>query len=715
MQTSSASRRAGEARFGITKKDVPRLASRRMFRMACLFFILYAAGAGIEAQTQPAPNLMPLPAGFQLGTESLPVDGTFSLALVGHSEPRLERAAQRFLRHLSRQTGIPMNTKPGDAAKATLIIRTEHASKEIQEPGEDESYDLEVHASGAKLTAATPLGALNGLQTFLQLVAATPKGFAAPGITIRDKPRFVWRGLMIDSSRHFMHVDVLKRNLDGMSAVKLNVLHWHLSDNQGFRVESKRFPKLQELGSDGLYYTQEEIRDVIAFGRDRGIRVMPEFDMPGHTTAMFVGYPELASAPGPYTIEREWGVFDPAIDPTQESTYKFLSEFIAEMARLFPDPYFHIGGDEVNGKQWNANPRIQEFMRAHGLKNNADLQAYFNKRLQEIVARNRKIMVGWDEVLHPDLPKSIVVQSWRGQQSLADAASQGYRGLLSHGYYLDLIWAAAQHYAADPLAGAAANLTPEQQKLILGGEACMWAEYVSADTVDSRIWPRVAAVAERLWSPQSAQDVNAMYARLEEVSRRLDWLGLAHNSSYEPMLRRIAGRKDVAALRVLADVVEPVKGYARGELAAARPTSADPLIRLVDAARPESDTARRFAGLVDAYLADASRSSKTSVQICKLLTAWRDQHADLQPLFDNSFLLKEAQPLSEDLSALADAGLDALAALDRGERLPDAWKTAQLATVERAKKPKAQLLLMVAASVQKLIEASSRGAAATAH
>src|SRR3989441_1125000 len=570
MQIPSASRRAGEARFGITKKDAPPLASRRMFRMACLFFILYAAGAGVEAQTQPMPNLMPLPASFQLGTESLPVDGTFSLALVGHSEPRLERAAQRFLRHLSRQTGIPMNTKPGDAAKATLIIRIEHASKEIQEPGEDESYDLELRASGAKLAAATPLGALNGWQPFLQLVGATRRGLAGPGIPIRDMPPFVWRGLMIDSSRHFMHVDVLKRNLDGMSAVKLNVLHWHLSDNQGFRVESKRFPKLQGLGSDGLYYTQEEIRDVIAFARDRGIRVMPEFDMPGHTTAMFVGYPELASAPGPYTIEREWGVFDPAIDPTQENTYKFLSEFIAEMARLFTDPYFHIGGDEVNGKQWNANSKIQEFMRAHGLKNNADLQAYFNKRLQEIVSRNRKIMVGWDEVLHPDLPKSIVVQSWRGQQSLADAASQGYRGLLSHGYYLDLIWPAAQHYAADPLA----------------------------------------------------------------------------------------------------DVVEPVKGYARGELAAARPTSADPLIRLVDAARPESDTARRFAGLVDAYLADASRSSKTSVQIRKLLTAWRDQHADLQPLFDNSFLLKEAQPLSEDLSALADAGLDALAALRPGERRP---------------------------------------------
>src|SRR5437667_8712946 len=678
--------------------------------MLCLCFVTVA-----DAQPPRQLNLMPMPSDLQLGTGQMSIDQSFSVALTGYKEARLERAVHRLIANICGRTGMPLKAQIVDGENGSLVIYTDQASKEIQEPGEDEAYTLEVTPSGAKLSALNPLGTLHGLQTFLQLIEAAPSGFSVPAVTIHDTPRFVWRGLMIDVSRHFIPPDVIRRNLDGMAAVKMNVFHWHLSDNQGFRVESKKFPKLQEMGSDGLYYTQDEVHDLIAYARDRGIRVVPEFDVPGHSTAWFVGYPEMASEPGPYQIERHWGIFDPAIDPSQEESYGFLDQLIEEMAQLFPDPYFHIGGDEVNGKQWNANPRIQEFMRAHGLKNNADLQAYFNKRLQEIVARNRKIMVGWDEVLHPDLPKSIVVQSWRGQQSLADAASQGYRRLLSHGYYLDLIWAAAQHYAADPLAGAAANLTPEQQKLILGGETCMWAEYVSADTVDSRIWPRVAAVAERLWSPQSAQDLNSMYARLEEVSRRLDWLGLAHNSSYEPMLRRIAGRKDVAALRVLADVVEPVKGYARGELAAARPTSADPLIRLVDAARPESDTARRFAGLVDAYLADASRSSKTSVQICKLLTAWRDQHADLQPLFDNSFLLKEAQPLSEDLSALADAGLDALAALDRGERLPDAWKTAQLATVERAKKPKAQLLLMVAASVQKLIEASSRGAAATAH
>jgi hexosaminidase len=334
---------------------------------------------------------------------------------------------------------------------------------------------------------------MRGLQTFLQLVEITPQGFAVPTVWIEDKPRFPWRGLMIDSGRHFMPVEVIRRNLDAMSAVKLNVLHWHLSENQGFRVESRRFPKLQGMGSDGLFYTQDQVRGIIAYARDRGIRVVPEFDMPGHSTAWFVGYPELASAPGPYSVERKWGVFDPAMDPTRESTYKFLDEFIGEMAGLFPDQFFHIGGDEVNGKQWDANPRIQRFIRAHGLKDNAGLQAYFNTRVQKLVAKHGKTTEGWDEILRPDLPKSIVIQSWRGQKSLADAAQQGYRGLLSYGYYLDLMYTAASHYAVDPLADAAANLSSEDLQRILGGEACMWAEYVSAENVDSRIWPRTAA------------------------------------------------------------------------------------------------------------------------------------------------------------------------------------------------------------------------------
>ena len=511
---------------------------------------------------------------------------------------------------------------------------------------------------------------------------------------------------MIDAGRHFMPVEVIKRNLDGMAAVKMNVFHWHLSENQGFRVESKRFPKLQEMGSDGMYYTQEQVRDVIAYAHDRGIRVIPEFDMPGHSTAWFVGYPDLASGPGPYTIERKWGVFDPAMDPTRESTYKFLDQFIGEMANLFPDQFFHIGGDEVNGKQWDANPKIQDFMRAHGLKNNADLQAYFNTRIQKIVAKHGKTMEGWDEILRPDLPKTIVIQSWRGQQSLADAARQGYRGLLSSGYYLDLMGTAASHYAVDPFADGAANLSDEQKQKILGGEACMWAEYVSPENMDSRIWPRAAAIAERFWSPQNVADINSMYARMEYTSHWLDAYGLTHNANYVPMLERMTNGTDTAALHNLADVVEPVKGYAREGLAKTEATSLTPLNRVIDAARPESLRAREFNQLVDEFLAGKVKPGM-EMQIRSTLDRWKDNEIQLEPAAQNSALVQEVMPISHDLSALAAAGLQALNYLDRGERAPDTWKTQQIALAQSAIQPRAQLLLMVASPVQKLIKASA--------
>ena len=652
-------------------------------------------------------DLMPMPAALQMQAGQLVIDPAFSVGISGHSDAQLQRTVERFLDDLRRQTGMPpLDMKITNPAQATLVVHCEHETKAVQELGEDESYSLEISAAGAKLEATTTLGIMRGLQTFLQLVQTTSDGFVAPAITIQDKPRFPWRGLMIDVGRHFIPLVVLKRNLDGMAAVKLNVFHWHLSDNQGFRVESKKFPKLTEMGSDGLYYTQDEVRDLIAYAHDRGIRIVPEFDMPGHSTAWFVGYPELASGPGPYQIERKWGVFDPAMDPTQERTYKFLDAFIGEMTKLFPDQYFHIGGDEVNGKQWDTNPQIQAFMRAHGLKTNQDLQAYFNTRVQKIVSKHGKTMVGWDEILRPDLPKDIVVQSWRGQDSLAAAARQGYRGILSYGYYLDLMWPASRHYAVDPMSDGAANLTPEEKQRILGGEACMWSEYVSPENIDSRIWPRTAAIAERLWSPQDVTDVNSMYQRLDYVSRWLDWLGLTHNSSYGPMLRRIAGSNDISTLRTFTDVVEPVKDYTREEIATVEATSLSPLNRVVDAARPESDTARHFADLVDALIAGQA-DPNTKQEVRTMLTRWRDNQSNLQALETQSFLLTEIIPLAQDLSAVATTGLQALDYLDRGERASDDWATQQFAVLAEAQKPKAQLLLMVAPSVQKLVEASS--------
>ena len=669
----------------------------------------------LTSAQQLSLNLMPMPASMQVGTGSLRVDSSFSVALTGHTEPRLGRAAERFLKQLARQTALPLSLKPAKTAQATLVVRTDHASKEIQEVGEDESYILEVSAAGAKLTAPTSLGALHGLQTFLQLVDVSNNGLAAPAVTIQDKPRFPWRGLMIDSARHFIPLDVIRRNLDGIEAVKMNVFHWHLSENQGFRVESKRLPKLHELGSDGLYYTQEEIRDLIAYARDRGIRVVPEFDVPGHSTSWFVGHPELASGPGPYQIERRWGVFDPAMDPTSERTYRFLDQFIGEMARLFPDQFFHVGGDEVNGKQWDANQQIQEFMRGHGIKNSQALQAYFNKRLQAIVEKHGKSMIGWDEILDPSLPKDITIQSWRGWASLVAAAKQGYRGILSNGYYLDLGWPAARHYAVDPMSGDAANLSPEEKQRILGGESCMWSEYVNAENVDSRIWPRNAAIAERLWSPEGVRDPASMYARLDSISPRLEWLGLTHRTYYRRMLHRIAGSAatpdEFAALRTLTDLVEPVKDYTRQQTAPAEATSLTPMNRVVDAVPLESDSGRRFGELVDKFVSTSCLDAEMEARLRTQLLLWRDDDAKLQPLAQRSFLVQEVAGRSQDLSALASAGLAALDAVAKRQPAPDTWKVQQLAMIEQLKKPKAQLLLIPVPAVQRRVEAVASGGA----
>jgi len=666
-------------------------------------FVLLAPLA--MGQSERQLNLMPMPANVQIGTGELRITQSFAVENAGFRDATLERGVRTFISQLSTQTGMLIIPALAQSSKPTLVIRAEHGSEQVQKLGKDESYELTVSESGASLTAPNPLGVLHGLQTFLQLVETGPNGFSLPVVTIKDQPRFAWRGLLIDVGRHYIPMEVLKRNLDGMAAVKMNVLHVHWSDDQGFRVESKKFPKLQGMGSDGLYYTQAEIRDLVAYARDRGIRIVPEFDIPAHSLSWFVGYPELASTPGTYKI-------DPAgpytvMDPTQERTYKFLDKFIGEMAELFPDAYFHIGGDEVNGKPWDDNPKIQEFMHSRGIKSNQDLQAYFNQHLEKILSKHHKIMMGWDEILRPDLPKSILVQSWRGQESLATAAQQGYSGLLSFGYYLDLMWPASRHYAVDPMSGQASALGPEDKKRILGGEACMWGEWISPENMDSRVWPRTAAIAERLWSPQEVQNTSSMYGRLSTVALRLEWLGLTHKSHEVPMLHRMAGSEDIRALRTLADVVEPVKDYARMESLKWAWDFRAPLNRLIDAANPESEAGRRFKNLVQQYVESRFQDHAAEAEIRTLLSIWRGNDAILHPLLEKSFLLHELTPLSADLSLVADTGLIALDYLHNSSPAPESWRTQQLTQLDAVKAPKADLLLMVVAPVRQLVEATA--------
>src|SRR5579885_3475861 len=566
-----------------------------------LFFAsMLAAGWPAEAH-----NLMPVPAKMTPGQGRLAIDASFRVGFEGYQEARLKDATARLVRQLVRQTGIPIPLEaPGGGTPAALLIHCGRASDTVQNLREDESYRLRVTAGQTQLTAPTPLGVLRGLATFAQLVELDAQGFGVPTVEIVDSPRFAWRGLMIDVARHWIPLEVLKRHLDGMAAVKLNVFHWHLSDDQGFRIESKLYPRLTGMGSDGLYYTQDQAKEVVAYARARGIRVVPEFDMPGHTTSWFVGYPEISSGAGPYEIRREFGISDYAMDPTRDSTYKFLDGFIGEMTTIFPDPYLHVGGDETNGVQWKGNPRIVEFMQKHSMKDTAALQTYFNQRLLKIVEKHHKHMVGWDEVLNPGLPKDVVVQSWRGIDSLAAGAKQGYQGILSAPYYLDAMKSAEQHYLADPLP-ANSDLTSEQRSLILGGEVCMWGEQLYEGTIDSRIWPRTAAIAERFWSPENVRDVDDMHRRLDVMSVRLEAFGLTHLTHEDVALRALTGSMDIDAMRVFASALQPVSFGERYE--GQHTSQLTPLDRLVDAVRPDPPLRHEMEVLVRAYIENPSQ------------------------------------------------------------------------------------------------------------
>jgi len=678
---------------------------RRLFLgMAMLAFL--AIGPARAAQSAPeraALDLMPVPESVNLRDGRFRVDD--SLSVGGQAAPgdRAFGAAARFMSRVAARTGIFLKqdflAARGSAADGA--VRYEFTRPGKLEPLEDESYSLIVNPGKVVLSAPTDIGVLRGFETLLQLLSSDQAGYYIPCVEIIDRPRFTWRGLLIDSGRHFQPVEAIKRNLDGMAALKMNVLHWHLTEDQGFRVESKVFPRLHELGSDGMYYTQAQIREIIEYAADRGIRVMPEFDVPGHSTSWFVAYPEFASAPGPYAIERRFGVAEPAFNPADERVYPFFDKFFGEMAALFPDPYLHIGGDEVEGRHWDANPAIQAFKKKRGLADNHALQAYFNTRLLKILTRHGKKMVGWDEIFQPGLPTDIVIQSWRGTEALVESARKGYQGILSNGYYIDLCQPAETHYLNDPIPSGS-TLDEAQRKLVLGGEATMWSELVTPETIDSRIWPRTAAIAERLWSRPSVRDVGDMYRRLAVVSLRLEELGLTHLKNQGMMLRRLAAGPDIGPLEVLAQAVEPLKNYQRHSQGVTY-TSLSPLTRFVDACAPESMAARDFRIKVESFISSGDRESAQELR--KTLTAWKNNHTLLLPLIARSPALKEIEPLSLTLAEAAETGLTALAHIEKGEKPSPDWAEGGRGKLNEAAKPMAHAELAVVRAVGRLLEA----------
>lgn len=613
-------------------------------------------------------TLMPQPSKVQAATGELSITPALRIAIQGPTDSLLRQATQRMIQRLEQQTAIDLTTALASQGSQTIQIDVVDHSQLRPTDSTDESYTLDIHDGVAQLHAQTDFGAMHGMETLLQLVQAQGVRYMLPAVHIEDSPRFPWRGLLLDPGRHFLPIENVLHTLDAMTAVKMNVLHWHLTEDQGFRIESKRFPKLHELGSDGQYYTQEQVREVVRYATDRGIRVVPEFDMPGHSSTWMIGYPELASAPGPYQVEKGNRIYDAAMDPTRESTYRFLDSFLEEMTSLFPDEYLHIGGDESNGKHWKSNPQIIHFMEQHKMKSTNELQTYFNTRVQALLTKHHRRMVGWDEILQPDLSPEVVVQNWHGIEFLIDGARRGHKGILSKPFYLDHHYSAEEMYAVDPIP-AGNGLSAAQEKLILGGEACMWGEQVDANTADSRIWPRAAVIAERLWSPANVRESQDMYRRLAILSLRLDQLGVTHLSNPARGIREITAG-DTAALTLFSSVVQPVDFHERYN---EQHTSAiTPMSNVVDFMVFDPLSRNRFAQQVAAYLQSSKKPNAAThaadrTVLVDTFIRWLNAASQLSVQSKDNPRLQAIAQRRAQWTQLASLGLQAIASMEANQ------------------------------------------------
>jgi len=700
-------------------------------------FLLAAASPAMAA---PEPALMPIPVSVVPGEGALAIAGPLAPRWSGCGDARwMDAAAARLRADIVRQTGLVFDGGAAVPVAVTCASADDAADK-------DEGYRLTVTAQGIAVDAQGRSGVLRAFATLRQLVGLSPQGISLAAVTIDDAPRFAWRGVMLDTARHFLGIATIKRQIDAMERVKLNVLHLHLSDDQGFRVESRRFPRLT-AANGGAFYTQAQIRDLVAYAADRGVRIVPEFDVPAHTRAITQAYPEygVQGKPGPL------GIADSALDPAAPGTYRFLGQLLGEMAALFPDPVFHVGGDEVPKGVWDGSPAVKALMAREKLKDARAVENYFHRRVQQILRRAGKKMIGWEEIAGgPGVAPDAIVQAWQTSNATADATAKGYRTVVSAGYYLDLLMPADFHYAIDPLDSAAAGLapdfanglrkmspllagfvsdamiafprpplTPAQEKLVLGGEAPLWGEIVDDELVDQRLWPRAAAVAERFWSPRSVRDPADMYRRLGTVGDLLTADGLADRANIARMAMRLSPDAPEPVATLLS-IVGPVRNMAhdhRIRAALAGRKIVQPLNALADAAPVDSIAARRFAAAALRY-AKGERSLAPS--LVAELTAWRDNDARFALAVAGRPMLEEARPVSMQIATLASAGLEAIAAIEAGRGFDPTRARAALDTLDQQEKtswrpiesllrpqPPADLIVKIGPGIRTLVDAAA--------
>ena len=551
---------------------------KKLIVPALLLFVLTAS-----SQRTSRLALIPQPASIVYPDGSFAVPAT--LPVVTEQNEELIQIAQQLVRQIPAITGTKVQTLgklKTPPAKSIFL----HLSNNLSIP--KEGYILKVSATGINLNASTASGIFYGLQTLLQMFPAdveskSPsklKSWSIPYVTIQDQPRFGWRGLMLDVSRHFFSKQEVMDFIDMMAKYKFNLLHWHLSDDQGWRVEIKAFPKLTEVGAwrvnrvgtfgtltppqpdekadYGGFYTQDDIREVVKYAKSKFIDILPEIDMPGHSLAAIASYPDLTSTPGNYYVSpgdrfmvwpaggHFYGLLDNTLSPAKETTYDFIDKVFTEIAQLFPFEYIHMGGDETARNFWEKSDTIKWLMKKENLKNLDEVQSYFVKRVEKIVMSKGKKLIGWDEILDGGLAPNAAVMSWRGMTGGIEAAKQGHEVVMSPTTFVYLDYMQGDAIIEPPVyATLRLNKTyqfepiPEgvDPKLIKGGQANMWSEQLyTVRHLQYMLWPRAFAVAEALWSPKDKRDWNSFVPRVERHLERLDAAGVKYSPSmYDPI------------------------------------------------------------------------------------------------------------------------------------------------------------------------------------
>ncbi|TKJ37906.1 beta-N-acetylhexosaminidase [candidate division LCP-89 bacterium B3_LCP] len=416
-----------------------------------------------------------------------------------------------------------------------------------------EGYNLSVSPDLITIEAYSPAGIFYGVQTLRQLLPpeiesparVTNIDWQIPCLQIEDTPRYKWRGLLLDCCRHFMTKEFVKRYIDLLAYHKMNTLHWHLTEDQGWRIEIKKYPRLTEIGAwrrgengepYGGYYSQDDIREIVAYAESRFVNIVPEIEFPGHATAALAAYPQYSCTGGPFEVGTVWGVYKDVYCPGNEKTFEFLEDILGEVIELFPGKYIHIGGDECPKDRWQNHDLCQKRIKDEGLKNEHELQSYFIRRMEKYLNSKNKRLIGWDEIMEGGLAPEATVQVWRDMDFAAEAAKAGHDVIASptsHAYfdYPTDVTDLRQVYTFEP---APETLNEEEKDHILGGECNMWSERAPQEKVDSKVFPRILAMSEVLWTKKNNRDFDDFHGRIRKHYERLDYLGVEYGPESKP-------------------------------------------------------------------------------------------------------------------------------------------------------------------------------------